>query len=194
MLVCVLLSGPVAGGKSAVARELVERHGFQSIRSGAYLASLASRRGLGTSRTILQRLGDELDQETDYRWLIDDVAVPALETTSDRSHWLLDSVRKRRQVEHFRARFQRSVLHAHLTAPEQILRARYVSRMAAGAEYTGNTAYETAIAHPNEISARSLIDIADIVLDASVMSARDAATAIVERASLGANYAPNRSD
>jgi hypothetical protein len=181
MPLLLLISGPVAVGKSAIACELVDRHGFQIIRSGAYLAELAARDGRQASRVALQQLGDALDEQTDYRWLIDDVTGVALHANPDHMRWLLDCVRKKRQVEHFRTRFNKSVVHVHLTAMEPILRDRYMRRLSAGAEYIGDTAYEAAIAHPNEICARALIAIADFVLDVSQVLPPEAAAKILAR-------------
>lgn len=165
-LVVLLLSGPVAVGKSTLAKKLVEDHGFRTIRSGNHLRSVAAQLGSDTTRRDLQELGDCLDLRTDYLWLIDDVASPQIETAPDHAHWLLDSVRKERQVEHFRSRFPH-VVHVHLTATEKVLRARYDARLAAGGEYEGGTPYDVAVGHPNEVASRGLIRIADLVVDST---------------------------
>ena len=165
-LVILLLSGPVAVGKSTLATKLVEDHGFRTIRSGNHLRSVAAQSGSDTTRRDLQELGDSLDLSTDYLWLIDDVASPQIEAAPDHAHWLLDSVRKERQVEHFRSRFPH-VVHVHLTATEEVLRARYDARLAAGGEYEGSTPYDVAIGHPNEVASRGLLRIADHVVDST---------------------------
>lgn len=177
----VLFSGPVAVGKSAVASVLIENHGFARIRSGPYLQELATQLGKGHSRAELQGLGNELDVETDYRWLIDQVAASAIFANPDRELWLLDSVRKERQVLHFRDRYGPRLLHLHFTAPEKVLRARYEQRMALGGEYAGNTPYSTASKHPNEQSARALSASADCVIDLHQTSPDEAANAIAEQ-------------
>lgn len=163
-LVVLLLSGPVAVGKSTLATKLVGDHGFRTIRSGNHLRSVAAQLGSDTTRRDLQDLGDSLDLQTDYLWLIDDVASPQIEAAPDHAHWLLDSVRKERQVEHFRSRFPH-VVHVHLIAPEEVLRSRYEARLAAGGEYEGSTPYDVAVGHPNEVASRGLIGIADHVVD-----------------------------
>ena len=169
----LLLSGAVAAGKSTIAGALLNEDGYVSIRSGAYLRGLAASSGIDASRLNLQELGDRKDAETDYAWLIDEVAAPLIQERAVHSRWLLDCVRKARQVELFRRRFPGQILHAHLTAPEDELRRRYDERVARGGEYMGATPYEIAVAHPNEQQARSLGSIADIVLDTTDASALD---------------------
>lgn len=177
----LVLSGPVAVGKSTVSEELATAYGFQRIRSGEFLMRLATEKAIDVCRASLQRLGDELDDSTDYQWLIDEVAAPIIRARPDVERWLLDSVRKIRQVEHFRARFPNLVLHAHLTADEAVLEDRYAQRLAIGKEYVGCTSYSDAIAHPNEIAARKLIEIADLVIDVEALTSTQIAYLISER-------------
>lgn len=175
----VLFSGPLAVGKSTVAQVLITQHKFESIRSGIYLRNLAASRALKIDRTNLQELGDGLDTKTDFAWIIDDVAVPMLRYRADHENWLLDSVRKSRQVEHFRARLQARLLHVHFTADDATLRQRYEARAAKNADYEGGVSFEAAIAHPNELSARGLESEADLVIDLTKVGAEDAARLIL---------------
>lgn len=175
----LLISGPLAVGKSSVARVLIADHGFSTIRSGPYLRDLAIKQSKGQSRADLQAMGDSLDDETDYSWLISDVVVPTLSASPTQDRWLLDCVRKQQQIAHFRSRYGAGVLHVHFTAPEEVLSARYEARMAAGQEYAGATEYSLAAAHPNELSARKLIEVADLVIDLYGTSAEDAVNAIL---------------
>jgi hypothetical protein len=161
----LLLSGPLAVGKTAVRIELVSQHAFAYLRSSEYLRSLAKASGLKADRPTLQNLGDGLDVSTDYRWLIDDVARPAMDSSPQQRRWIVDAVRKRRQIEHFRKAFGDSIRHIHCTAPEPILRARYLARQAEQGAEADMTTYEAAIDHDNERSARSLIECADVVIN-----------------------------
>jgi len=161
-VVVVLLSGPICAGKSTVGSALVTDHGFRAIRSSEYLRKVAAEHGLAADRRSLQTIGDERDGATGYRWLIDEVARPAIERMPQQGRWLLDSVRKGRQVELFKAAFPR-VLHVHIIAPESDLQRRFEERARVG-KVTEAISYAEAIAHPNEISARSLSNIADLVL------------------------------
>lgn len=156
----VLLSGPVAGGKTTLREELIAAHGFEPVRSSGFLRQLAAQRDLAADRTTLQDLGDGLDRQTDYRWLLDQVCKPAFAASPAQHRWLIDAVRKRRQVEHFRAAYGHAVFHVHVTAPETVLHRRYTVR-------GDSTPYEVAIQHENEVASRSLSEIADLVLDTS---------------------------
>jgi hypothetical protein len=185
----VLLSGPIAVGKTSVAKELVSVYGFRVLRTSPFLLKVAADRGLKGDRSGLQNLGDDLDRVTDFRWVIDDVAAPALVAEPYAEYWLLDSVRKKRQVDHFRARFGSAVLHVHLTAAEDVLEARYESRRAQGADVAPLPSYASAIAHPNEASARELVGVADVVVDLSKASSDRAAVEISRTSKAGAGNA-----
>jgi adenylosuccinate synthase len=158
----LLLSGAMGAGKTAVGVLLSSADRFCKLSTSGYLKSYGATLGADGERMALQDLGDRLDVETDYRWVIDDVTVPALAAAPDVDRWLLDAARKPRQVEHFRNAFGSSVRHVHLTAPEPVLIERYTTRM-----MPGDTPYEVAVLHPNEVAARSLEHHADIVVDTS---------------------------
>ncbi|MBO2985834.1 AAA family ATPase [Burkholderia pseudomallei] len=161
----VLLSGPLAVGKTTLRDYLVAKHGFDHVRSSTFLIEKARRENLLADRRGLQELGDRLDAETDYRWIVDEVALPSMYASTGQARWLVDAVRKPKQVEHFKSLEHVNVVHVHLTAPEEVLRLRYESRQAKNAAGLSAPSYDDAIAHPNEVAARSLIHIADIVAD-----------------------------
>lgn len=172
----VLLSGPFKVGKSTLTAELVTRFFFQKVSSSAYLLSLVpdiTTQGHAETRLRLQEKGDQLDAATDYSWVIDPVTTSAIAGSPDSLDWLVDAVRKERQVEHFRERYGSSVVHVHLVAPEATLRAR--SALTADE-------YSRAASHPNEISSRSLLKCADRVFDTSLIAAEEIAANIAEEA------------
>lgn len=177
----VLLSGPVAVGKTTLRDLLAASYGFDYVRSSPYLIQVAAERGIGTSREDLQDLGDELDRSTDFRWVVDQVATPTFRLRPEKSRWLVDAVRKQRQIDHFRSAFDGAILHVHLTAGEDVLRARFDGRLkAANLHVDGRTPYEAAIQHDNEVQARRLIASADLVVDLGITSTMDAAEMILQ--------------
>lgn len=169
----LLLSGAIGSGKSSVASELKSSHNFSGISSSEYLRAYGQRQGEKNRRQQMQDLGDRLDSETDFTWIVREVAVPTIEMNSNIENWLLDAVRKPRQIAHFRSAFGDLVQHVHLSALENVLRSRYESRVA-----PGDSSYTEAIQHPNEMAARSLGLIADHTFDTTSTSAKDIAAQI----------------
>jgi cytidylate kinase len=172
----LLLSGAMAAGKTTVATAIRDRLGFEKISSSGYLLQQLDPLALFSDlerRTALQELGDALDNDTDYRWLVDAVALPAVQARPDQLAWYVDAVRKARQVAHFRAAFDGQVRHIHLVAPEGVLRQRFVDDPVR----RGQT-YDVVVAHANEQAARSLGALADRVVDTSVMSPDDIVTVV----------------
>lgn len=170
MRILLLLSGPSAVGKTTISNALQEQLGFSKVSTSLYLKQIAINRGLPSDKAMMQLLGDGLDEETDFTWVADAVALPAFEQRPRTERWLLDSVRKHRQVEVFRERYGDTVLHLHLTAPEDLLRTRYEDRRTSNSNHADDPHYEEVIEHSNEISSRSLGSIANLRLDVSSVS------------------------
>jgi len=171
----LLLSGASGAGKSSVAQVLEEKFQFRRISSSNYLRSYAQTLSSENQKHQLQELGDRLDAETDFKWIVDEVAAPTIAGNPAQPTWLLDAVRKPRQVLHFRRRYSPCVRHIHLTAPEAVLVQRFSERA-----ILGDTTYEEMIAHPNEIAARSLGSLADHIFDTSELSPEDIAQRILK--------------
>lgn len=168
----VLLSGPFKVGKTSVTNELAKEYGFRKISSSDHLRKMIPDLGLldeAQARLRLQEKGDELDTQTDYLWVVDPVAVRAIAQTPDVSKWLVDAVRKSRQIEHFRAKFGTAVTHYHLISPDAVLKAR---------SGLSDADYEVAIKHPNEINSRALKELADRVFDTTLQSPQQIARQI----------------
>lgn len=178
MKVLLLLSGPSAVGKSLLSNFLTEHHHFSRVTTSGYLRTIAESRSKLVSKAALQELGDDLDSQTNFGWVVDLVARPTFERFPAVSRWLVDSVRKCQQVAAFRTSFGTCVFHAHLTAPEEMLRARYECREQGRGTVT--TPYEDVVAHPNEISARSLQSVADVVFDLAYVTQELAVRAILD--------------
>ena len=129
------------------------------------------------TRESLRILGDRLDEETNFTWLVDQVAKVQVAKDPSQSLWYVDAVRKKEQVAHFRSNFS-CVHHVHFAASEEVLKDRFLARARDGDESDLPGAYEKHVEHPNEQAARSLVEIADAVLDLAAMSPEEAADAI----------------
>src|SRR5260370_6948670 len=62
----ILLSGPVAAGKTRLGNALVERYGFKAIKTRKLIESLVQ---VPNERGALQKAGEQLDQETQGQWV-----------------------------------------------------------------------------------------------------------------------------
>lgn len=165
----------MASGKTLVSECLKEHYGFEAISSGSFLREQLLIRNVLIDRLHLQELGDALDRDTDFSWLIEWVAKPTIDARPHTDSWLLDAVRKQRQVELFRLHFVDSVRHVHIVAPEPVLQRRYSER---GADHLAQ--YQASVSHPNEQSARSLAHLADKVMDTDEFNVLDIANQIVK--------------
>lgn len=171
----LLLSGPMASGKTSVSAALQEYFEFLPISSGAFLRGQLAARNEPPDRHNLQEFGDSLDRATNFSWLIESVAKPAIDDRPDADNWLLDAVRKSRQVELFRLNFGNAVMHVHFVAAESLLQQRYAER---GPSHLAE--YQASVGHPNEQNARLLGRMADKVFDTGTHTAAEIANQIME--------------
>lgn len=173
----LLLAGPIGVGKSSVVDVLRSTHDFRSIRSGAHLTKLLEQSGAQPTRAALVELGDQLDVDTDFEWVVRDVAQVILASDPGHSFWVFDSVRKRKQVEHFRRLAPQRTFLVYLSANEQTLRSRFDSRSRSSDELVS---YDTAINTDNEREARSLEGLADTIQQTDDSTPEESASRIWE--------------
>lgn len=172
----LLISGPLAVGKTSIRELMVAKHKYLAIQSSSYLKELTATKGTILDRANLQALGDSLDLETQFSWVISKVALPQIQAKPEQKLWIFDSVRKPEQVRLFRNQFGASVRHAHFICSDRILKERYESR----ARSDDAVPYEAAINHPNERTSRSLSQIADRVINLEDLSSEAAAQLLAE--------------
>lgn len=125
----ILLSGPIASGKSTVSEDLERRFGVERIKTRELIRR--RRPGVGDTRLALQRAGNSLDRETQGRWVAEELEALVRRLGADTSV-LVDSVRVPDQIVAVRRSFGPQVVHIHLTAPEEELARRYEARKRPG--------------------------------------------------------------
>lgn len=169
-LVLVILSGPVASGKTTLARELGQRAAARHISTSGLMAALAAQE---PERGELQRLG-LTDRYRSGGWIID-----AVRQSADRSPAgsavVVDAVRTLAQVREIRhaAAGAWQVLHVHLRGDEQQLAARHRTRPG-----TEETAWDEVMRSPTERAAPALEAEADVVIDTTRVTPADVAVRV----------------
>jgi RNase adaptor protein for sRNA GlmZ degradation len=83
---------------------------------------------------------------------------------------VIDSVRTSGQLTAFRARFK--ALHIHMSAPVEVLTARYEERRRTAPE-SELESFDAVRAHPTEAAIEDMAPRADLVLDTSVITPRE---------------------
>jgi adenylosuccinate synthase len=164
----VVVSGPVAGGKSQLARGLVQR--FRGLRlSTRALLEPRLPEGVAPSRKTLQQTGAELDQQ-DPGWVADGFSQVIFEATEELI--VIDAARIAPQVEALRRAFGRGVRHVHVTASAETCAARYEERRGTGS-VVEDIEYSEVMGDPTESQVDSLGDIADIRVDSDLCGEED---------------------
>jgi adenylosuccinate synthase len=170
----VVVSGPVAGGKSVLARNLAGQ--FDGVRfSTRELLMTRLAPGEEPTRAALQRVGAGLDDETGGRWVVDRLSRRIFD--APQSLVIVDAARIAGQIEGLRQAFGREVKHVHVTASRETCAARYEERRLAGGEVTEAATYEDVMADPTERAVDDLAPMADIAIDTD----RDAPDDVVTR-------------
>ncbi len=157
----VVVSGPVAGGKSQLARELARR--FDGLRLSTrelLIPHLAD--GESSTRQTLQRIGAELDTRTGGTWVADGFSRDVFE--AEQPLIIVDSARIAGQVDALRRAFGRGLHHVHITAARETCASRYEQRRNR-AEVVEAASYEEVMSDPTEARVDDLGDMADIRVD-----------------------------
>ena len=151
---------------------MIDQFGFAPIETGKYLQDFSE----NGNRIGLQEAGETLDRETQGAWVAQ-LALRLTDNTPQQSLWILDSVRRENQIEHFRGIFGKQVLHAHLKATSQILMERYEARRNSDSRDKA-VAYDHAKESETEKLAAMLGNIADVVFSTGSLRPSEIAGAI----------------
>lgn len=122
----LVLSGEVGAGKTTLARELCRR--FDGHRISTH-DLLVTHLGPGTpeERGALQNAGERLDRRTRGSWVRSE-AQSVIGRLAEDALVIIDSVRIKGQLDALRDAYGTRVVHVHLSAPTEVLRARYTKR------------------------------------------------------------------
>ncbi|AJP73432.1 adenylosuccinate synthetase [Sphingomonas hengshuiensis] len=158
MRLLIVLSGPVAVGKTSFGSALLKIAGATRVSTRTFIQQ---RLGTSDDRGALQAAGDQLDAQTNGRWVTDAVAAAGTGAPADQI-LLLDSARIPEQVEALRSRWPGQVFHIHLHAEDATLERRYLGRPAHLKEFP---TYDEVKRNKTEASVGALQALADLVLD-----------------------------
>lgn len=162
--VVVALSGPVASGKSTLARLLAERWDAEIVSTREEIQQISRERGHSLSdRRGLQEFGDSLDHETQGRWVAEAAERQSL---VGRRLLIIDAVRIQDQVKALRESFGRALVHVHLETTDRAeLARRYRVRREQGGPIAELDSYDDVTRNVTEARINELGDHADVVLD-----------------------------
>lgn len=157
MRLIVLVSGPICVGKSGFCAELKRRSGGAVLSTRQILLG----QGVENDRAVLIRRGQELDAQTNGKWVAEGVerelGKPNVDTL------IVDCVRTVDQLRHLRALAGQErirVHHVHLAATYETLSERYLNRDSQTREFED---YRPAWESPIEARVRELQPLADVV-------------------------------
>ncbi len=123
----VLVSGRICTWKSKLAQKLSEKRDFQLVSTSEILKNIANDRNRPTDRSSLQELGDELDSETKFQWVFDHIS-EELNKTDKKYQFVVDHIRHKEQLLHFRNQNDFKIVHVHLFAKPHFLRSEFERR------------------------------------------------------------------
>lgn len=149
----------MAAGKTTLARGLAGTDEF-AIVSARRIVEQHLDRTQPADRGALQTAGLHLEEQTEGRWLANEVT----EAAGDHSRIVVDSVRTRLQIERIQeVVFDSRVVYLH--ASRDIRRRRYLRLFASGTDTQGSQAVDLFMNHPLEQGIPSLVELADSVID-----------------------------
>jgi len=165
----LVLTGPIASGKSTLGNNLVDRFGFRTFKTNELLKQLALGK-VREEREALQDFGEDLDRQTKGAWVRDGLMRFLSPLPAD-SMIVVDSARIAEQIEALRGAFGLRVVHIHLTAPPEVLEKRFKRRKKKS--FKEAATYKDVLRSPTETNVESLAKVADVVIDTNRCSDED---------------------
>jgi len=163
----ILLSGPVASGKTTLSENLTKRFEFRCFKTRELIHSLLE---TALDRRALQEAGERLDRTRGGEW----VATALARLTGglrENAVVVVDAVRTVAQTEAIRTAFGPIVTHVHLAAPTNVLAGRYRRRRKGALKELGS--YAQVLKSATERNIGALVAVADVVIDTNQNRAED---------------------
>lgn len=160
----ILLSGPIASGKSTLARQLVDQFGMKLIQTRKWLHTGMAEEEYELNRVDLQEEGERLDRRTNGEWIKYGLQ-RELRAGDVEGAVVLDAVRTAEQIDAIRDAYGPVVMHVHVSASHDVLAERYERRQRDSGTVGGIVSYATALENQTELQVETLKDIADVSID-----------------------------
>lgn len=174
----ILLSGPVASGKTKLGNLLTANYGAMLVKTHELILKKKPR--VPFEREALQNAGELLDRTTKGQW-VGDALSEKLTSSEPTDLVVIDSVRIKEQIWSVRKAFGNRVTHVHITAPFEELENRYKKRPKKFREFSS---YKGVQANPTENKVEELADIADILIDSDKNTPDDVLIRVATRLGL----------
>jgi uncharacterized protein YprB with RNaseH-like and TPR domain/predicted nuclease with RNAse H fold len=170
------ISGPIAAGKTTLARHL-ERQGFTYVRYSQVLENELNAQGVAPDRAGLQRLGEQLNASGKQRWLSSQLFMAA----GDSQRIVVDGIRFAEDHAFWSERAGPNFHHIHVASAYDVRRARY-ERLDPEADFSAISA------QPVERQVASLGRLAHLTIEngGRLSDATSRLNELVERISLSA--------
>lgn len=153
----IVISGPTGVGKTTLARELVQLIGSIHVSTSSLISSI--RPALPPSRVSLQQAGNDLDKETNFSWIANQVS--KFECEFPGRSLVVDAVRKPQQVLALRDKAISNLTHIHLNAGYDHLASRHRLR---SRDIDIGHAYDVLVKDVSESYQSDLASVADLTL------------------------------
>lgn len=115
MIEIVIITGHLETGKTDLAERLSTEHSFTIVRTSKLVKEISKISSSSkVERTQLQKLGKDLDNKTASKWVFDEVEKLI---ASNKKKIVIDHIRNRAQLNHFRNNPKWKTTHVHLYAP-----------------------------------------------------------------------------
>lgn len=165
-----VLSGAVGSGKSTVAAAVMAAVPATRFSTRQMIIDLKQ---VPSEREALQAAGDELDQETEFAWIADELlrAAPRGDEIV-----IIDAVRRSEQIAVLKERFGECIRHVHLVASEGELHRRHQQRQHDVLEPVD---YETVRQSLTERGVTKLTCAADLIIDITRLDRQPVAAAVL---------------